>query len=76
MKKTPEEMIGELKNPIVKKNIFGTIIVIVIVALLVGLPVMWLWNWLMPVIFGLPTITYLQAYGLMLLSSFLFKSTK
>lgn len=23
-------------------------------ALLIGLPTMWLWNWLMPVIFGLP----------------------
>ena len=27
--------------------------------------VMLLWNWLMPFIFGLPTITFLQTYGLM-----------
>lgn len=34
-----------------------------------------LWNWLMPVIFNLPTIGFWQAWGLMLLCSILFKST-
>lgn len=33
---------------------------------------MWLWNWLMPAIFGLTTINYLQALGLMVLTSLLF----
>jgi hypothetical protein len=28
-----------------------------------------LWNWLMPVVFGLPEITYTQAWGLLILSS-------
>lgn len=32
---------------------------------------MWLWNWLMPAIFGLPTIGYLQALGLIILSRIL-----
>ena len=32
-----------------------------------------LWNWLMPDIFGLRTITYWQALGLMVLSWFLFR---
>ena len=38
-------------------------------------PVMLLWNWLMPVIFGLPPLTFWQSFGLMLLCSLLFKST-
>lgn len=37
-----------------------------------GFFVMWLWNWLMPDIFGLPAITYWQAWGLLLLGHLLF----
>mgnify|MGYP006278306167 FL=1 len=40
---------------------------------LFGLIVMWLWNWLMPEIFGLPEITYWQGWGLLVLSCILFK---
>ena len=40
----------------------------------VGGIVMLLWNWLMPIIFGLKAITYLQALGLFLLSRILFGS--
>ncbi|MBN1482535.1 hypothetical protein EH223_10860 [candidate division KSB1 bacterium] len=43
-------------------------------ALLFGLVLMWLWNWLMPVIFGLPTITFWQAWGLVVLAHILFKT--
>lgn len=43
-----------------------------VVALVVPLPLMWLWNWLMPDIFGLTTIGYWQSLGLMLLSTILF----
>jgi len=39
------------------------------------LPVMWLWNWLMPVIFGLPTISFYQTIGLMMLSYVFIKSS-
>ncbi|MBI9104715.1 MAG: hypothetical protein JEY99_20030 [Spirochaetales bacterium] len=38
------------------------------------LVVMKLWNWLMPEIFGLTTLTYWKAGGLMLLSWILFKN--
>ena len=38
---------------------------------LLGFVVMWLWNWLMPDIFGLPPITYWQAWGLLLLAHLL-----
>jgi hypothetical protein len=37
-----------------------------------GIFVQLLWNWLMPEIFGLRAITYLQAVGLMLLTRLLF----
>jgi hypothetical protein len=36
---------------------------------------MWLWNWLMPVIFKLPAITFWQAAGLLILSHLLFKGS-
>ncbi len=40
---------------------------------LFGFIVMWLWNWLMPAIFRLPAISFWQSWGLLLLSSILFK---
>jgi hypothetical protein len=42
-------------------------------ALALGFPVMWLWNWLMPAIFGLPVISFWQAVGLLVLSHLLLK---
>jgi hypothetical protein len=42
-------------------------------ALAFGWVVMMLWNWLMPTLFGLPVISYAQAWGLVLLSHILFK---
>jgi hypothetical protein len=49
--------------------------VVILVALLLGLPLMILWNWLMPTIFGLPTIGFWQAVGLNFLASILFNKT-
>jgi len=46
----------------------------ILVAILMALPVMLLWNWLMPDLFDLVTINFWQALGVSLLSSFLFKS--
>ncbi len=40
---------------------------------LLGWVVMLLWNWLMPDIFGLKQLNYWQAWGLLLLSTILFK---
>ncbi|AFK01853.1 hypothetical protein Emtol_0700 [Emticicia oligotrophica DSM 17448] len=37
-----------------------------------GLVVMGLWNWLIPSIFGLTSITWIQALGLLVLSKILF----
>jgi len=39
-----------------------------------GSVVMLLWNWLMPDIFGLPSVSYWQAWGLLVLFWILFKS--
>ena len=43
------------------------IIGIVGLAILFGFVIMWLWNWLMPELFGLPLLTYWQAVGLFIL---------
>lgn len=40
---------------------------------LLGWVVMLLWNWLMPAVFGLPPLTYGQAWGILVLSWILFK---
>jgi len=45
---------------------------LIVAALLIGFPVMLIWNWLMPVLFGLQTISFLQAFALYVLMQFLF----
>ena len=39
---------------------------------LVGYVLMQLWNWLMPDLFGLSTITYWQAFGILVLAKIIF----
>jgi hypothetical protein len=41
-------------------------------ALVFGFLVKWLWNWIIPDIFGLGTITYWQAFGMLILAKILF----
>ena len=48
---------------------------VAIVIVLLGYPLMLLWNWLMPELFGLPLITFWQAIGLNILSTILFRPT-
>jgi hypothetical protein len=45
---------------------------VVIAAAVFGFIIMHLWNWLMPGIFGLHTITYWQGLGLLILAKILF----
>jgi hypothetical protein len=40
--------------------------------ILFGHIVMWLWNWLMPYLFNLPTIDFWMAWGIVVLSKVLF----
>lgn len=49
-----------------KHLVFMPIFFVCVVALL-GCSVMWLWNWLMPSIFGLPVLTFWQSVGLLVL---------
>ncbi len=44
-----------------------------LIAALMSLPVMLLWDWLMPTIFGLKEITWFQAWGLLWLTGILFR---
>ena len=58
------------------KEILATIILVLLLIFVVDLifaaPLMWLWNALMPAIFGLGKITFWQAFGLELLIGILF----
>ena len=65
-------MLPSRKRRIVKMVVFILPVFIIVFAGLVW-AVSALWNWLMPPIFHLGTITYWQALGLMLLSWFLFR---
>lgn len=51
------------------------VIVTVFIAILCGIPVYFLWNALIPALFGLSKVTFWQAVGLSLLCSCLFKSS-
>jgi hypothetical protein len=59
----------------VTELVLAVVIGLAVYAVLAALPVMWLWNWLFPEIFGLQTITFWQALGLLVLCGALFKSS-
>ena len=54
-------------------SIAGLFLFIVVVALCV-LPFMWLWNWLVPMLFIGPHISFWQAAGLVLLFKIIFSN--
>ena len=53
---------------------FWMVIIAAVFAAAVSIPTWLLWNWLMPSVFGLPTVSLAQAFGLLLLSGFIFGS--
>ena len=55
-------------------TIVGFVALLIVVTLVFALPTMWLWDWLMPELFGLKEITLFQAWGLNFLCGILFKS--
>ena len=57
---------------IVPLAIVGVPIVIALFVMVGGGIVMLLWNWLLPPLFGLPQITLLQGFGLLMLCRILF----
>jgi len=56
------------------RNPFVFVILWLAVAVGIGAIIMLLWNWLMPVIFGLPILSLWQALGLFILMRILFGS--
>ena len=52
--------------------VIGGIILAGLMAFLFGWVVMLLWNWIMPSIFGVTTITYWQGFGIFFLAKILF----
>lgn len=63
------------------KTVGGVIITFILavviafgLSVVLAIPVWLLWNWLMPMIFGLTKLTLIQAWGVTFLSSLLFKS--
>ena len=55
--------------------VVGVIGLIVGLSALFALPVMWLWNYVVPYQFGLKEIDFLHAWALMVLCNFIFKSS-
>ena len=55
--------------------ILAVIGIFLLVAILMGLPLMVLWNLLMPQLFNLPEIGFWQAVGLNFMCSIMFKGT-
>jgi hypothetical protein len=61
-------------NPLAIVGIaLGGLTLAVVIAFAFGWIVMYLWNYLMPAIFGLPAINFWQAWGLVVLSHILIK---
>jgi hypothetical protein len=52
--------------------VIGGVVLAGVFALVLGVVVQWLWNWLIPDIFGLNPISYWQAFGLLFLAKLLF----
>lgn len=50
----------------------GGLLALCLALLITALPVMLLWNWLMPFIFGLPVLGFWQSFGLCVLCKGLF----
>ncbi|WP_263411608.1 hypothetical protein [Terriglobus tenax] len=57
-------------------KVVKVLLMVVVAITVLGYVVMHLWNWLMPPIFGLTTITYWQALGLFVLSKLLLSGFK
>ena len=64
----------EISHSIAKKIAIGIAILIgfIVFMLVGGILVQWLWNWLLPDIFGLRAVTFWEALGLLALSRILF----
>jgi hypothetical protein len=55
--------------------VIGLVVTIAGVGLLMAFPIMWCWNYTLPVLFGIKCITWGQAWCLHFLAGMLIKST-
>ena len=55
-----------------RRKLGWVILFVIAFAGLAGVVTMYLWNWLMPYLFGLPEITFLQTLGILILTKILF----
>ena len=62
--------LGDLVNGIVLSAVW-----LLLAAVLFVVPSWFLWNWLMPEIFGLPEIGFIECFGMFLLARMLFGKT-
>jgi len=53
----------------------GIAFVMLILGVFYALPVMWIWNWMMPELFALPVITFWQAFWGTFMCGLLFKGS-
>lgn len=51
------------------------VVTMAVIGLFVAVPIMLLWNWLLPELFGVPEINFWQALGIYLLAGFIFKTS-
>lgn len=61
-----------MKRHFSKKFFFQKLFFVLVFIAVISIIVLLLWNWLMPAIFNLPEINYLQAIGILILSKILF----
>ena len=56
--------------------LLGIVFYLIVLSVVFGLPIMYLWNWLVVDLFHLPHITFYQAVGLYVLCDLLFKKNE
>ena len=57
-------------------TILGALAIGLLASVVVAFPVKWLWNWLVPEIFGARSISAVQAWGLVFLAHLILPRTK
>ena len=65
-----EHGVKEMVTKIVK--VIAVVILAIGLVFLMGYAVQYLWNWIMPDLFGLPTVGYWKAIGILVLSKIIF----
>jgi len=54
--------------------VVSVILLMIVTSLIFTIPLYFLWNWIAPLVFGLPKLTLIQTWGLGILFGLLFKT--